>query len=119
MRHVRSERHWITSLPFPKKNDSKAVRTGGATEEEYFHHRDTELIEQRRTRASLQQARQRLSQILQVSDEKLLRAVENPKFDDTTAVTPRMSASQTSFEALLGRLSASIDAKLERLIAAR
>lgn len=54
------------------------------TEEEYFHRRDTELIEQMRTLAALEQKRQRLSEVLRITDENILNAVETLKFDDTT-----------------------------------
>lgn len=56
------------------------------TEEGYFHLRDAELIDQMRTRAAAQEARQRLSQILRVNDEKVLNVVESLGFNYTTAV---------------------------------
>jgi hypothetical protein len=56
------------------------------TEEEYFRHRDIELVEQMRARAALRENHLKLSEILRVSDEKILSAVEHLRFDHTTAV---------------------------------
>jgi hypothetical protein len=56
------------------------------TEEEYFRRRDSELIEQMRTRAAAQQRLERLSQLLQVKDEDILNAVAGLGFNETTAV---------------------------------
>jgi len=57
-----------------------------ATEEEYFHQLDAELIEEMRRRAAAEERRQRMAEVYGIDDPKILEALENLGYDETTIV---------------------------------
>lgn len=55
-----------------------------ATEEEYFHQVDAELIDEMRRRAASEERHRRMAEVSGIEDLEILEALENLGYDDTT-----------------------------------
>jgi hypothetical protein len=65
-------------------NDDALAGRRRASEEDYFRKRDNQLIEQLRIRAEREAERQRMSELLGVADQHLLRTLEGLGFSGET-----------------------------------
>jgi hypothetical protein len=65
-------------------NDDALLLRRRASEEDYFRKRDNQLIEQLRIRAEREAERRRMSELLGVADENLLRTLEELGFSGDT-----------------------------------